>query len=176
MSNFLNEFEERFRTGFLDDLKSILEEVKDEKVYACAFGTDSDFVTLFVAVNTEESLVRHITNMKAQDLCNSKEDEIYYRWGLSEYQYGDTTHLNHISKFLYATDNVLDYKDEMIKIMAKVVIGTDDVLFTQFGQSKEDITFFVSMTDDDMAEELENQSVIQMTNAKLVDGFLRRYQ
>lgn len=32
------------------------------------------------------------------------------------------------------------------------------------------------MTDDDMAEELENQSVIQMTNAKLVDGFLHRYQ
>ncbi len=81
-----------------------------------------------------------------------------------------------MSIFLYATDNVLAYKDEMINIMAKVVKETDEVLFTQFGQSKEDITFFVSMTDDDMAEELENQSVIQMTNAKLVDGFLRRYQ
>ncbi|MDP1512749.1 DUF4303 domain-containing protein [Paenibacillus sp. CMAA1739] len=81
-----------------------------------------------------------------------------------------------MSIFLYATDNVLAYKDEMIKIMAKVVKATDEILFTQFGQSKEDITFFVSMTDDDMAEELENQSVIQMTNAKLVDGFLRRYQ
>ncbi|MDQ0050581.1 hypothetical protein J2T18_004921 [Paenibacillus polymyxa] len=32
MNNFLNEFEERFRIGFLDDLKSILEEVKNEKV------------------------------------------------------------------------------------------------------------------------------------------------
>ncbi|WP_025685689.1 DUF4303 domain-containing protein [Paenibacillus maysiensis] len=176
MNNFLNEFEQRFRAGFWDDLKSILEEVKNEKVYGCAFGTDSDFVTLFLAVNTEESLVRHITNMKAQGLCNSKEDENYYRWGFCEYQYGDTTHLNHISKFLYATENVFDYKDEMIKIMAKVVKETDDVLFSQFGQSKEDIIFFVSMTDDDMAEELENQSVIQMTNAKLVDGFLHRYQ
>ncbi|WP_328802633.1 DUF4303 domain-containing protein [Paenibacillus sp. LX16] len=176
MNNFLNEFEERFRAGFLDDLKSILEEVKKEKVYGCAFGTDSDFVTLFLAVNTEESLVRHITNMKAQGLCNSKEDENYYRWGFCEYQYGDTTHFNHISKFLYATENVLDYKDEMIKIMAKVVKETDDVLFDQFGQSKEDIIFFVSMTDDDMAEKLENQSVIQMTNAKLVDDFLHRYQ
>ncbi|MGG4217968.1 DUF4303 domain-containing protein [Paenibacillus jamilae] len=172
----MNEFEERFRTGFLDDLKSILEEVKNEKIYACAFGTDSDFVTLFLAVNTEESLVRHVTNMKAEGLCDSKEDENYYRWGLSEYQYGDTTHLNHISKLLYATENVLDYKDEMIKIMAKVVKETDDVLFNQFSQSKEDIIFFVSMTDDDMAEELEDQSVIQMTNAKLVDGFLYRYQ
>lgn len=54
MNNFLNEFEERFRAGFLDDLKSILEEVKNEQVYACAFGTDSDFITLFLAVNTEE--------------------------------------------------------------------------------------------------------------------------
>ncbi|MGQ3481337.1 MULTISPECIES: DUF4303 domain-containing protein [Paenibacillus] len=66
MNNFLNEFEERFRAGFLDDLKNILKEVKNEKVYGCAFGTNSDFVTLFLAVNTEESLVRHITNMKAQ--------------------------------------------------------------------------------------------------------------
>ncbi|PPQ48531.1 hypothetical protein C5G87_11855 [Paenibacillus peoriae] len=176
MNNFLNEFEERFRAGFLDDLKSILEEVKNEKVYSCAFGTDSDFVTLFLAVNTEESLAKHIINMKAQGLCNSKEDENYYRWGFCEYQYGDTTHLNHISKFLYATENVFDYKDKMIKIMSKVVKETDDVLFNQFGQSKEDIIFFVSMTDDDMAEELENQSVIQMTNAKLVDDFLHRYQ
>lgn len=176
MSNFLNEFEERFRAGFSEDFKSILEEVKNEKVYSCAFGTDSDFVTLFLAVNTEESLAKHIINMKAQGLCDSKEDENYYRWGFCEYQYGDATHLNHISKFLYATENVLDHKDEMIKIMAKVVNETDDALFNQFGQSKEDIIFFVSMTDDDMAEELEDQSVIQMTNAKLVDGFLHRYQ
>lgn len=58
--------------------------------------------------------------------------------------------MNHISKFLYATENVFDYKDEMIKIMVKVVKETDDVLFNQFGQAKEDIIFFVSMTDDDM--------------------------
>ncbi len=70
----------------------------------------------------------------------------------------------------------LTIKMKMIKIMSKVVKETDDVLFNQFGQSKEDIIFFVSMTDDDMAKELENQSVIQMTNAKLVDGFLHRYQ
>ncbi|MGM1022718.1 MAG: DUF4303 domain-containing protein [Bacillota bacterium] len=101
MNNFLNEFEQRFRAGFWGDLKSILEDVKNEKVYGCAFGTDSDFVTLFLAVNTEESLVRHITNMKAQGLCNSKEDENYYRWGFCEYQYGDTTHLNHTLCLVY---------------------------------------------------------------------------
>lgn len=76
MNNFLNEFEERFRAGFLDDLKSILEEVKNEKVYACAFGTDSDFVTLFLAVNTEESLVRHITNMKAEACATARKMKI----------------------------------------------------------------------------------------------------
>lgn len=175
MSDFLTEFEDRFRAGFIDDLKKTLEEVKDEKVYACAFGTDSDFVTLFLAVNTEESLARHLASMKAQDLCDSEEDVSYYRWGISEYQYGDATHFNHISRFLYATENVSDYRDEMVKIIAKVVLETDDALLTQYGQSKEDIIFFMSMTDDDQAEELENQSAAQMTNPQLVSSFLQRY-
>ncbi|MNW27863.1 hypothetical protein D3C74_46700 [compost metagenome] len=159
----------------MDDLKKTLEEVKDEKVYACAFGTDSDFVTLFLAVNTEESLARHLANMRAQGLCDGEEDENYYRWGISEYQYGDATHFNHISRFLYATENVSDYKEEMVKIMAKVVQETDDAMLAQYGQSKEDIIFFVSMTDDELAEELENQSVVQMTNPQLVNAFLQRY-
>lgn len=113
--------------------------------------------------------------MKAQGLCDSQEDENYYRWGISEYQYGDATHFNHISRFLYATENVSDYKDELVKIIAKVVRKTDDALLTQYRQSKEDMIFFVSMTDDEQAEELENQSVAQMTNPQLVSAFFQRY-
>lgn len=57
MDLFLNEFEDHFRAGFLPDLEQTLAKVQDEEVYACAFGTDSDWVTLFMAVNTEESLL-----------------------------------------------------------------------------------------------------------------------
>lgn len=77
--------------------------------------------------------------------------------------------------FLYAQDNVYQYKDEMVKIIAKVVNETKDDIFTKYNQTKEDITFFVSMTDDELAEELENESVALMTNHKLVPEFLARY-
>ncbi|WP_433746646.1 DUF4303 domain-containing protein [Paenibacillus amylolyticus] len=175
MDRFLSEFEKQFRAGFLPDLEQTLAKVQHEKVYACAFGTDSDWVTLFMAVNTEESLAAHISRMKEQGLCDSEEDEIYYRWGCSEYQYGEDTHFNHISRLLYATEEVREYKDEIIRIIAKVVNETADDVFAQYGQIKADITFFVSLTDDDLAEEIENQSVHQMTVPGLVSTFLKRY-
>lgn len=175
MNTFLIEFEQRVREGFLQDLEHILSQVAHEKVYVCAFGTDSDFITLFLAVNTEESLARHIADMKSKGLCDDAESEIYYRWGCSEFQYGQESHFNHISRLLYATENTYQYKDEMVNILAKIVKETNDDLFTQYGQVKEDITFFVSMTDDDLAEELENQSVVLMTNPALIPSFLARY-
>ncbi|MDQ0660612.1 DUF4303 domain-containing protein [Paenibacillus sp. W2I17] len=175
MDHFLSEFEIQFRAGFLSDLEQTLAKVQHEKVYACAFGTDSDWVTLFMAVNTEESLSKHITNMKEQGLCDSEQDEVYYRWGCSEYQYGEETHFNHISRLLYATEEVQGYKDEIIRIIAKVVNETADDVFARYGQAKADITFFVSLTDDDLAEEIENQSVHQMTVPSLASKFLKRY-
>ncbi|APO47460.1 hypothetical protein BS614_27735 [Paenibacillus xylanexedens] len=175
MNRFLSEFENQFRAGFLPDLEQTLAKVQHEKVYACAFGTDSDWITLFLAVNTEESLTRHITNMKEQGLCDSEQDEIYYRWGCSEYQYGEDTHFNHISRLLYATEEVQEYKDGIIRIIAKVVNETVDDVFARYGQAKADITFFVSLTDDDLAEEIENQSVHQMTVPSLASKFLKRY-
>ncbi|WP_433707373.1 DUF4303 domain-containing protein [Paenibacillus illinoisensis] len=175
MDPFLNEFEDKFRAGFLPDLEQTLQEMQHEKVYACAFGTDSDWITLFMAANTEESLARHIARMKEEGLCDSEQDEIYYRWACSEYQYGEDTHFNHISRLLYAAEDVQHYKDEMIQIIAKVVSETPDEVFARYGQSKADITFFISMTDDDEAEELENQSVVLMTESSLASEFLKRY-
>ena len=64
--------------------------------------------------------------MKEEGLCDSEQDEIYYRWGCSEYQYGEDTHFNHISRLLYAAGDVQHYKDEMIQIIAKVVSETTD--------------------------------------------------
>ncbi|MDR6719647.1 DUF4303 domain-containing protein [Paenibacillus sp. 2003] len=176
MDHFLSAFENQFRTGFLPDLEQTLAKVEHEKVYACAFGTDSDWATLFMAVNTEESLAGHISSMKEQGLCDTEEDEIYYRWGCSEYQYGEDTHFNHISRLLYATEEVQEYKDEIIRIIAKVVNETADDVFARYGQAKADITFFVSLTDDDLAEEIENQSVHQMTVPSLASEFLKRYE
>ncbi|MNJ37255.1 hypothetical protein D3C77_320660 [compost metagenome] len=175
MDIFLTEFERLVREGFLQDLKQILSEVAREKVYACAFGTDSDLVTLFLAVNTEESLARHIADMKSKGLCDDAESEIYYRWDCSEFQYGQESHFNHISRFLYATEDTYQYKEEMVNILAKVVKETNNEFFAQYEQVKENITFFVSMTDDELAEELENQSVVLMTSPALVPSFLARY-
>lgn len=88
---------------------------------------------------------------------------------------GDDAHFNHLYKLLNSTENVLEYRDEIVKTIAKIVNETDKTLFTQLGQSKENITFFVSITDDDEAEELENQSVSQMTQSNLANDFLKHY-
>ena len=110
MEYFLSEFEKQFRASLLPDLEQTLAKAASENVYACAFATDSDWVTLFLANNTEEALSKHITHMKEQGLCDDAEDEIYYRWSCSEYQYGEDTHFNHISRLLSATEKVHQYK------------------------------------------------------------------
>lgn len=175
MNTFIQKFENHFREGFNHDIQKVLETLQNETVYACAFGTDSDFTTLFLAVNTEESLSRHIDNMKDMGLHHGEQDDIYYRWGCSEYQYGDGGHFNHLYKLLNSTENVIQYRNEIVKTIAKVVNEANNELFSQFGQSKEKITFFISMTDDDGAIELENQSVVLMTNPDLANEFLERY-
>ncbi|MDO3412446.1 DUF4303 domain-containing protein [Saccharibacillus sp. CPCC 101409] len=175
MTDFLNRFETHFKANFLQDLTDTLAQAQHEKVYACAFGTDSDFTTLFLAVNTEESLARHIADMKQKGLCESEASEIYYRWGISEYQYGDETHFNGISDVMYEAENAYDHKDAIVSIIAGVVRDTDESVFRAYGQSKADIVFFVSMTDDDEAEALENETVVQMTDAELAKNFLKRY-
>lgn len=176
MTDFLTRFETHFKANFLKDLTDTLAQTQNEKVYACAFGTDSDFGTLFLAVNTEESLSRHIADMKQKDLCGTEADEIYYRWGCSEYQYGEDTHLNGISNILQDIDNAYDYKDRIIEIIVQVVRDTDEAVFRKYGQFKTDIVFFISMTDDDEAEQLENETVVRMTEAELAASFLKRYE
>jgi hypothetical protein len=175
MNAFIQEFETHFREGFIQDLQTTFEKLQNEKVYACAFGTDGSWKTLFFAVNTEESLKRHIENMKDKGLHRGNEqDDVYFRWGCSEFQYGDG-HFNHLYKLLNTTKNVHEYQNEIVKTVAKVVNETDTAFFSKFGQSKEDITFFMSITDDDGADELENRSVVLMTSEKLADEFLGRY-
>jgi hypothetical protein len=179
MSTFLQDFENHFRDGFKQDLQSLLKKLQGEKIYACAIFTDSDWVTLGLAVNTEEALNRHIEDMKEElqddDEGEYEDDEYsYFRWACGEFQY-DSGDFNNISKLMNTTKNVHEHSDDIVKIIAKVVNETDGSLFAQFGQSKEDTTFFVSLSDDDGAEELENQSVVLMTTPKLSGEFLKRY-
>lgn len=176
MTDFMTQFEAHFRSAFADDLARTLEAALHERVYVCAIGTDSDFVTLFLAVNTEESLARHIAAMKAEGLCDTEADEISYKWSLSEYQYGEDTHFNDISQLLYSVENAADYKDQMIDVMTRVLQETDDAIFARYGQTKSDIVFFLSMTDDDEAESLENETVVRMTRPELAADFLKRYE
>jgi hypothetical protein len=183
MDALIQKFENDFKEGFEQDLQATLEGLQGEKVYTCAFGTDNCWGTLYLAINTEESLNRHIENMKAENLYDGVQDYYHYRWCCSEFQYGEG-HLNNTSELLDSaaakftledftfSEDVHEFREKIVKSIVKVVNETDKSLFSRFGQSKEDITFFISIMDDEGAEELENRSVVLMTSCELSNEFL----
>ncbi|MFD2877898.1 hypothetical protein ACFTAO_20870 [Paenibacillus rhizoplanae] len=57
------------------------------------------------------------------------------------------------------------------KSLPRLLMKPRKIYSQKYNQTKEDITFFVSMTDDGLAEELENESVALMTNPQWVPDF-----
>ena len=63
MEAFFKEIGMKIREAVKEDVKKILKEVGDEQIYAAALVTDSDCITLYVALNTYEYMKKRMKSM-----------------------------------------------------------------------------------------------------------------
>lgn len=154
---------EKIRDAIAADMCEILDRTGDEHIYTAALVTDSDCCSLFLAVNTLEYLESE--DEKPDDESKWHPDE----WGYSD---GHGSELVKLSKSLWENHNTLPgeafFFSAMISAMKQV---KDSGIFEERTQ---EITFFISISDDEDAENLEDSSAMTLNCPELAAVFLNR--
>lgn len=154
---------EKIRDAVAADLREILSRIDDEHIYTAALVTDRYCCSLFLAVNTLEYLQSE--DEEPDDESKWHPDE----WGYSD---GHDSELVKLSKSLWENHATVPgeafFFRAMISAMAQVK-GSGI-----FGEDTEEITFFISISDDEDAENIEDSSAMTLNSPELAAAFLNR--
>lgn len=189
MELFFKDLEEKIKQAIKKDILNISKKIGKEEVYSFALVTDSDCITLYLALNTyeymkkeDEKYIRKNKSRFSEEIVNKmREGSINLsKWIPAEWGYSDgkRSELSKISKLLYKKEESLNqeeylrYKEMFLETVTsafKYLIETK-----VFGESSEEITFFISMSDDENISEIENYSAKLLNSKNLYEEFLRR--
>lgn len=160
---FWQEVAAKIRDAVAADLREILDRIGNERIYTAALVTDRYCCSLFLAVNTLEYLESE--DEEPDDDTKWHPDE----WGYSD---GHDSELVKLSKSLWENHNSLPgeafFFSAMISAM-KQVKGSGI-----FGERTDEITLFISISDDEDAENLEDSSAMTLNGPELAAVFLNR--
>ncbi len=154
---------DRIREAVEKDLHEVLSQIGDEHIYTVALVADRYCCSLFLAVNTIEYLENECE--EPDDACKWHPDE----WGYSD---GHGSELVKLSSLLWENHN--NFPGEAFFIDALITAMKQLKETGIFGERTDEITFFVSMSDDEEAENLEDFSAKQLNSFELADEFLNR--
>ena len=144
------------------DLRGILNQTDGENIYAVALVTDSNCCSLFLAVNTVEYLNNEADG---SDECRWHPDE----WGYSD---GHGSELVKLSAMLW--ENYSNFPGEAFFFNALISAMKRLKESCHLKERADEITFFVSISDDERAENLEDLSAKQLNPPALASAFLNR--
>ncbi|MCL2156855.1 MAG: DUF4303 domain-containing protein [Methanobrevibacter sp.] len=196
METFFQEVKEKIIEAVTNQFPKMREEFEDEKPYAVAFETDSDCITLWLGVNTHEFL-------KKKDAKYGNEGyDPNTKWNPSEWGYSDgDSQLARLSDELY--ENKSSIYDQISKQnpnqtpdetyeqfvalieesrLTELFFETVTAAFQElieanvFGFNHDEVTYFITMSDDNRAEEIENNSAKKLNSKKIYEEFLNRYK
>ena len=151
------------RDAVAADLREILGRIDDERIYTVALVTDRYCCSLFLAVNTLEYLESE--DEEPDDDCKWHPDE----WGYSD---GHGSELVKLSKSLWENHNTLPGEAFFFSAMISAMKQVKDSGI--FGERTHEITFFISISDDEDAENLEDSSAMTLNSPELAAVFLSR--
>lgn len=172
-------------------MEKIRQEAGDEHIYSAALVTDSSCVTLFLAVNTEEALARRdkadrtperltqLLEYYPQELVDQVAEGLFSlnRYVPDEWDYSDGTDggLNQVSRQLYDQEEKLSDEDDdtcdaFQEQLLETVTGAFETLRTE-GVFGPEVVCFVSMSDDDRAEEIEDTSARRLNTPEQYEQF-----
>lgn len=160
---FWQDVTEKIRDAVTTDLREILGRIGDEQIYTVALVSDSSCCTLYVAVNTLEYL-------ESED--EEPDDELKWHpdeWGYSD---GHGSELVKLSILLWENYTTLPGEKYFFSAMISAMKQVKDSGI--FGDRTKDITFFISISDDEDAEHLEDSSAMTLNSPELAAIFMSR--
>ena len=151
------------RDAVAADLREIIGRIDDERIYTAALVTDRYCCSLFLAVNTLEYLESE--DEEPDDETKWHPDE----WGYSD---GHGSELVKLSKSLWENHNTLPGEAFFFSAMISAMKQVKDSGI--FGERTDEITLFISISDDEDAENLEDSSAMTLNSPELAAVFLNR--
>ena len=195
MEQFFLDLQSAIQNAVRHAMEKICREVGDEHIYSAALVTDSDCVTLFLAVNTEEILAkRDAADQAPERLAELRKywpDEVVDKvadgsfslsryipdeWGYSD---GTDSELNQISQQLYDQEATLsnmddDAYDEIQEQFQEQFLETVALAFETLwaeGIFAPETLCFISMSDDDRTPDIEDGSVQRLNTPEQYEQF-----
>ena len=182
MEPFFSDLQPAIERAVRNAMENIRREIGKEHLYGAALVTDSDCITLFLAVNTEEALAkRDRTDRTPERLAQLRRywpgelvDQVaggsfsLNRFVPDEWGYSDGTdsELNQISQRLYDQEEALsdtdgDDYDEVHEQFQEQFLETVALAFETLraeGVFGPEVLCFISMSDDDRTPDIEDAS------------------
>lgn len=168
-----DELEEKCFQATFEAIKKLLTEKTDENFYAFSLYTDSSAMTVSLSANSEERL-HSILNAEED---KSKETQSYYKWATSEWAYEgfSAENFSDISKALRESPdraNFLQFKEKLVQTLINTL---KKLKLSELAPTLNDSVLFVSVTDDDDAERIENISAGLINDKSVASCFVSRY-
>ncbi|MBD5452235.1 MAG: DUF4303 domain-containing protein [Lachnospiraceae bacterium] len=188
MKTFFNDIAVKIEQAVKTDMEQIRKEIGEEKIYAVALVTDSDCITLFLALNTYEFMrkkdAKYLEMMhdylSEEDIKNIKEGtSSLTKWTPDEWGYSDgkNSQLAEISKLLYDKEeaNSKEYEKHNALFFEAVTSAFKNLIAAKtFGDNSDEITYFISMSDDERTYEIEDFSAKLLNSESVCQAFLNR--
>lgn len=165
---------EEIKVSSLAAVEGLLRLHGQEHIYSLALTTSDDGASISIAANTEEGYRAHLA-AEAKNEPNSPEDEIYYRWAPAEWvvEGWDQAAFSRVNALLAQQEksNFDGYFDNLIEAMITALA----VVKAMLGERLAHVTAFVTVTDSNAAEAIENASASRINAADLAGRFLLRF-
>lgn len=190
MKEFLNELSIKVQYAVEKDMKEIVKDVGKEQIYVASLVTDSDYTSLYFAVNTFERMKQKdekYLDMLKSSLSSEKIEAIkrgnasFIKWIPAEWEYskGKTSELAKISEMLFAKEkcNPKEYKKNKESIMNTIILGYKKAIAEKILEKNSvEIVYFISTSDGEQMQELENYSSKELNTEEIHAKFLRRFE
>ena len=170
------EFEVEVRSLVVRALQELQGEHSGEQFYAFALYTDSSAMTIALAGNSLEALELKLQEEDEEDREVSRQ---YYKWAASEWQYeawrGEL--FRNACKALREADgraDILTFRKELYSVMTNILNTLRQGDFFQAFIVQEP-TLFVTVTDDDAAESVENETAKILNSPPMYKNFINRF-
>ncbi len=195
MEQFFLDLQPAIEKAVLHEMEKIRMEIGNEHIYSAALVTDSDCITLFLAVNTEEALARRdetdrtperlaeLRKYWSEELVRQVADGSFSlnRYIPDEWDYSDGTdsELNQISRQLYDqeasfSDTDDDAYDDVHEQFQEQFLETVTLVFETLraeGVFDPETFCFIWMSDDDQTPDIENDSARRLNTPEQYEQF-----
>ena len=151
---------------------SLKEIVSKNDIYVVSLYTDESATSISFGANSIENFEKNVSEKNATTI----EDIAYYKWAPDEWDFEgyNAEKFRDINKWLYENserNNFEVFFRKVIETMILVLKKSKNIIKNDLDK----ITLFVAITDNDLAEEIENKSSREINNPDVHYSFMKRY-